>query len=658
MIFEEEWMQNMDITTTTTTNTGFSLPLKWRSLFGECWYRCRHRELGAFEPQSTIYISWLFVVSLVFIYNSFSIFLRSVFPIENHNNRYIFFIIDYTCDAIYLMDIICFKMRLKFITDGQWMDEPRLIRRHYCRRRRFVYDTLALLPIDILFYLYYGTDWPVLRLTRLFRLIKVGTFWEFFARIDMVTKFPYLIRIIHTLIYKIFLIHLSSCAYYLMSYWEGFGATPWTYNNKGNAYLRCFYFAFRTATSIGGRMPKPINDIERIYMIVSWLMGVFVFALLIGQIRDIVATATQNQTRYKEFMNKAVRYMSNMDLPKYLQKRVRLWLTYTWSQQKTFDETSFLGFLPLKMQTDLALSIHYHTLSRVEIFKNCERTLLRDLVLKFRSVLYLPGDYVCKIGDIGHEMYIVNTGQVCVMDPGDDKKIIATLCEGSVFGEISILGIPGFNKRTANVRSVGYSYLFVLSKSDLMDTLKDYPEYKENLMQRVRKLMKCRETVDEKTKTMDQIDVECVVNMPAPPHLKRPSTPRLVHTVMQMMSSSSATAATSASAPVSARIGQLLSRGSRSSHSSVSMPPLLATNTTTTAAAAAATVAANQFQDNPSIIIDNTVDAIDTTTTTTTTVVDISEVEAIDGIVNNTDFFDDNKSLVDNTLINDIIYDV
>ena len=47
---------------------------------------------------------------------------------------------------------------------------------------------------------------------------------------------------------------------------------------------------------------------------------------------------------------------------------------------------------------------------------------------------------------------------------------------GSYFGEISILnmGTAG-NRRTASVRSVGYSDLFCLAKNDLWDVLKEYP---------------------------------------------------------------------------------------------------------------------------------------------------------------------------------------
>ena len=57
--------------------------------------------------------------------------------------------------------------------------------------------------------------------------------------------------------------------------------------------------------------------------------------------------------------------------------------------------------------------------------------------------------------------------------------------DGAVFGEVSILNIPGNktgNRRTANVRSVGYSDLFSLSKDDLWDTLAEYPEAKQKYL--------------------------------------------------------------------------------------------------------------------------------------------------------------------------------
>lgn len=72
-------------------------------------------------------------------------------------------------------------------------------------------------------------------------------------------------------------------------------------------------------------------------------------------------------------------------------------------------------------------------------------------------------------------MYIVSRGRLEVVAE-DELTVLAILRPGSHFGEISILNVGNAgNRRTASVRSVGYSDLFRLSKTDLWEVLKDYP---------------------------------------------------------------------------------------------------------------------------------------------------------------------------------------
>jgi cyclic nucleotide gated channel alpha 3 len=102
----------------------------------------------------------------------------------------------------------------------------------------------------------------------------------------------------------------------------------------------------------------------------------------------------------------------------------------------------------------------------------------KELVTKLKLQVYSPGDYVCRKGDIGKEMYIIQKGSLNVVSD-DGKKVFVTLKEGAFFGEISILNIPGNkigNRRTANVQSFGYSDLLRLTKNDLWQALEDYPQ--------------------------------------------------------------------------------------------------------------------------------------------------------------------------------------
>ena len=57
--------------------------------------------------------------------------------------------------------------------------------------------------------------------------------------------------------------------------------------------------------------------------------------------------------------------------------------------------------------------------------------LLKVLVTKLRPMLFLSGDYVCKKGDVGKEMFIVTTGQVQVVGGPDDSIVFVTLGQGS-----------------------------------------------------------------------------------------------------------------------------------------------------------------------------------------------------------------------------------
>jgi len=126
-----------------------------------------------------------------------------------------------------------------------------------------------------------------------------------------------------------------------------------------------------------------------------------------------------------------------------LERRAITWFDYLWlSGESTVNEEVALGHLPESIRAEIARNVHADTLRRVTIFRECETGLLTQLVLKLRPSAFGPGDYVCRKGDIGKELYIIKRGQLTVV-ADDGTTVFATLTGGTVFGEISVLNIAG-----------------------------------------------------------------------------------------------------------------------------------------------------------------------------------------------------------------------
>ncbi|KAF2898667.1 hypothetical protein ILUMI_07501, partial [Ignelater luminosus] len=506
-----------------------------KKFHGNIFSHARHiYNTSVVDPQGKSYIIWMSVAAFAVLYNVWVIPLRSTFPYQTPSNRAIWMFFDYFADVVYVADVLFIQTRIMYVSEGFSVSDYRLTRQNYLRKLNFKLDLLSLLPLDLL-YMYFGPEKVILRWPRFF---KLHTFWSFFDLVDKLIASPHIIRVTRTLLYMMYLIHVNACAYYAFSLWEGIGSNNFVYNGRGNAYIVCFYFATKTATSIG-KNPKPTQEAEFMFMTFSWLMGVFVFALLIGQIRDIIATATRAQTECRKLVDETLEYMRRLNLPQDMQRRVQLWFNYTWETQHTLDENTIMDCLPHKTKTDIAINVHIKTLSKVNLFADCDEALLRELVLQLKSVIYLPDDIICKKGDVGKEMYIVQSGKVQVIGRTRDE-VLATLSEGSVFGEISLLGIAGMNRRTADVRSYGYSNLFVLSKSDLNEALRHYPEAQELLNKKAKQLMKQNAELERRNNAV------IVINNPGEPD----APPKLLETVLQVV-------------PPNSNVNRLLRYGSR-----------------------------------------------------------------------------------------------
>uniref|UniRef100_A0A087XRB0 Cyclic nucleotide gated channel subunit beta 3, tandem duplicate 1 n=1 Tax=Poecilia formosa TaxID=48698 RepID=A0A087XRB0_POEFO len=442
------------------------------------------------------YISWLTVVAVAYNYNVWFCPARLAFPYHNDTVNPFWILLDVLSDVVNVIDIIVWQPRLQFVKAGDIIKDRALTKVHYRKSYRFKTDMLSIIPFDLLS-LHFGFS----SIYRFNRFIRIDSFFEFSDRLESIMAKAYIWRVARTTGYLLYMLHLNACAYYVASVHQGLASTTWVYDGKGTAYLRCYYFAVRSLINIGG-LPEPVTLFEIMFQMTNFFVGVFVFSSLIGQMRDVIGAATAAQAYFRASMDGCVEYMNTYTIPKLVQNRVRTWYNYTWASQGMLDETELLDKMPLVMRIAIAVDINLATFQKIQLFQGCDQQMLVDMLLRLKSIIYLPGDFVVRKGDIGKEMYIIKSGAVQVVGGPDNSIVFVTLKAGCVFGEISLLqsAKDGGNRRTANVRAYGFANLFVLEKKDLFDILVHYPESQKVLAKKGRQLVKAKAAAGAPTK--------------------------------------------------------------------------------------------------------------------------------------------------------------
>ncbi|MED6236607.1 cyclic nucleotide gated channel beta 1 [Ataeniobius toweri] len=485
------------------------------------WLRAilEYRFPSSIDPfTDLIYIIWLFFVVAAWNWNVWLIPVRWAFPYQTPENIHLWLLADYTCDFIYIADILIFQPRLQFVRGGDIVCDKKDMREHYMTTERFKMDIISLFPMEI-FYYFTGVN----SLLRFPRLLKYMVFSEFNDRMEAVMKKAYIYRVIRTSTYLLYSLHINACLFYWGSDYEGLGSTKWVYNGKGNAYIRCYYFAVKTLITIGG-LPDPTTVFEICFQLINYFVGVFAFSIMIGQMRDVVGAATAGENYYRACMDNTIKYMNSYNIPQEVQNRIKTWYDYTWKIQGMLDEQELLIQLPAKMRLDIAVDVNYSIVSKVALFQGCDRQMVFDMLTRLKSVVYLPGDFVCKKGEIGREMYIIKQGEVQVVGGPDLQTVFVTIRAGSVFGEISLLAGGGGNRRTANVKAHGFANLFILDKKDLAEILVHYPESQKLLRKKTKKMLTKDKKPEEKETCKEAAEV-------IPP---RPDTPKLFKAALKV----------------------------------------------------------------------------------------------------------------------------
>ncbi|XP_043669719.1 uncharacterized protein LOC122629901 isoform X6 [Vespula pensylvanica] len=460
------------------------------------------------NPDENFYYYWLMLLSSCVLYNLWTLIVRQSLPELQALAPAAWLACDGFTDVVFFLDVAV-QFRTGYLEQGLMVYNSKKLAGHYLKSKCFVLDLLALLPLDLL-QVNLGSN-PMLRFPRFLKIYRV---YNYYYMVESRTVYPNLWRVLNLIHILLILAHWFGCFYYLLSEAEGFQGDwvypyrPGEYATLTRKYLGSLYWSTLTLTTIGD-LPTPETNAEvlaggnprslarrgrlsrllqfkhnggYVFTIVSYLIGVFIFATIVGQVGNVITNRNANRLEFERLLDGAKTYMRHHKVPGGMKRRVLRWYDYSWSRgriQGGGDINTALGLLPDKLKTELALHVNLAVLKKVTIFQECQPEFLHDLVLKMKAYIFTPGDSICRKGEVAREMFIIADGILEVIS--ETGRVLTTMKAGDFFGEIGILNLDGLNKRTADVRSVGYSELFSLSREDVLAAMKDYPEAQEIL---------------------------------------------------------------------------------------------------------------------------------------------------------------------------------
>ena len=434
-------------------------------------------EMKTLHPESKIVNSWSILIVLTTIYNYIFIPFQMATKgsIISNSVLDLGFFLDLGFDSILIFDLLL-RFNVGYIEKGQFINDKAHVRKNYLQTD-FKRHLLSCIPIDIVARLFYPNlaVWIIAllripRLLRVFDSLSASKVWE-----DSINSNPVIVRLLR-LLFVIFLVeHWVACIWFLIR----------NINISFHGYLQALYWSVMTLTTVGyGNIAAGEQTVQELGFTISVMMlGVTMYAFIIGNVASVITDMNASRSRFREKLDRIQTYLREKKVPQGLQKKVRSYYQYMWEYNRDTStdflsvEQYYLNDLPRSLSTQISLCLNQKLIESVPMFKGAEPQFIEQILAKLRPIVLPSEDYVIHEGQIGHEMYFINHGEVQVFSE-KDNKIIENMESGSFFGELALLDSV---RRTASVKTLTYCELFVLEKSDFAQVMADYPNFADKI---------------------------------------------------------------------------------------------------------------------------------------------------------------------------------
>ncbi len=365
---------------------------------------------------------------------------------------------DWIITIIFIMDLI-----YNLIDSNQaYTFEQKIVRSNKTK----VYWTFIDLISAVPFYIIFGAS--IWQLCKLLKLARVAQYMHVIR--EKFLKTGDYLKLIFFVFWILLITHWLACGWLIIR-------PPAGSDNNLTKYLKSLYWCLETLTTVGYGETVPANNAQLIYAMIIMFLGVGIYGYIIGNIANILSKKDPAKTHYLNNLEGLKGFLKFRSLPGDLQTRIKEYYAYIWKKRLGYNETSFLSTLPSNLKNEVSLILKREILDEIPLFKGLSDDFLKEVSFHLRPEVFTPGEYIFREGDIGNQMYFVIRGKLEVI-LSDNKEALNTISDGDFFGEIALFT----NKpRTASIKSLSYSDLYILDKEIFNSITKKYPDIGEKI---------------------------------------------------------------------------------------------------------------------------------------------------------------------------------